>query len=1038
MRFKLLILSVALAFLVTFVMAEEKPGKMSFNKPTVIGQVLDMDINNIDLPLNNDGSSGEDGRGYYPNGTTLSFLFQGGFAATAYVDGVLHASWMAKASLIEEYQPGIWGMDPDDGQARFYVVEKTDDFGSPAYNDWAGAVELGADYVELNGVDGYQPDGDRPDVLGDKTLWCVYNDGTPSSQRTPRLGTLPIGLEIQQTAFAFARADALGDVIFFRYRFLNVREDQKDINDLIFSVWTDPDLGDHLDDLIGCDTTLSLGFIYNDGSDLNYGPNPPAFGVDFFQGPIVETGVPSDTAFLYRGPFFGIDTLPEWINLPMTSYMYYIQSDPILGDPDDPEIARNYQEGGLDKLGAPIDPTVWGIGGTAETDSSYFYSGDPVAGTGWLDNTPADKRFMVNTGPFELAYGDTQDVVVAYIIAQGSSPLNSVTKLKETDEIAQLAYNANFFVAGPPPPPDVTVRTFDKKIEFVIDLSANGTYDYDQSDELFNRQVFEGVKIYQLASPSTSEMENGQLNRRLIFSYDIDNEYTDIYQSSGFSVEKIYTGNNNIDTTSIVDDGAAILKFTVEKDAFNQDAPLVNNVEYYFSVTAFSINRPFLTDLGGGSWQGGSGVFLENNLGGRNSYRVIPGRDENAPFLGTGATYTGERSPIYENEEYADLVGTVLIDVVDRQALTGDDYSVTFFNDGTLWQVTNDTRNETVRDSLVFQDIEGDQWSFPIIDGLSIRVHNVHDSLSTAELVLADTTDTTSTVWLEGNPGANYSAKAVFDGGVDYVKFAKSSLSTIKKRQYFPIEIEFDVTAVSNGYWYVGPNFNVFREARPIPVRAFDISDPNNKRQVNICYRTSSPVNGDLNFNNNDVFIMTSDYQESGAYDAAPDSLFRSEAYVTLNLRTVADSIAAPFSSKMIMTVIPNFVNSDADKFSFSTEEISPSLTQDERQTQLDRVKVVPNPYWAYSTYETSYDTPVLKFTHLDREVTIRIFDLAGRLVKTLHKNDESNEISWDLRNESDLKVGSGMYFAHVEVPGVGSKILKFAIVQREERIDRF
>ena len=42
------------------------------------------------------------------------------------------------------------------------------------------------------------------------------------------------------------------------------------------------------------------------------------------------------------------------------------------------------------------------------------------------------------------------------------------------------------------------------------------------------------------------------------------------------------------------------------------------------------------------------------------------------------------------------------------------------------------------------------------------------------------------------------------------------------------------------------------------------------------------------------------------------------------------------------------------------------------------------------------------------------------------------------MRNEAGLKITSGMYIAHVEVPDVGEKILKFVIVQREERIDRF
>ena len=119
-------------------------------------------------------------------------------------------------------------------------------------------------------------------------------------------------------------------------------------------------------------------------------------------------------------------------------------------------------------------------------------------------------------------------------------------------------------------------------------------------------------------------------------------------------------------------------------------------------------------------------------------------------------------------------------------------------------------------------------------------------------------------------------------------------------------------------------------------------------------------------------------------------------------------------------------------------ESVQPRLTTEEQKGQLERVNVVPNPYWAYSAYETSYDTPVLKFTHLPNEVTIRIFNLAGQLIKTLRKNDEANELAWNLRNESNLRVASGMYIAHVEAAGIGAKVLKFAIVQREERLDRF
>ena len=51
-------------------------------------------------------------------------------------------------------------------------------------------------------------------------------------------------------------------------------------------------LGDPFDDYVGCDVNRGLGYVYNgDGVDedntgfLGYGANPPAVGVDFFEGP---------------------------------------------------------------------------------------------------------------------------------------------------------------------------------------------------------------------------------------------------------------------------------------------------------------------------------------------------------------------------------------------------------------------------------------------------------------------------------------------------------------------------------------------------------------------------------------------------------------------------------------------------------------------------------------------------------------------------------------------------------------------------------
>jgi hypothetical protein len=80
----------------------------------------------------------------------------------------------------------------------------------------------------------------------------------------------------------------------------------------------------------------------------------------------------------------------------------------------------------------------------------------------------------------------------------------------------------------------------------------------------------------------------------------------------------------------------------------------------------------------------------------------------------------------------------------------------------------------------------------------------------------------------------------------------------------------------------------------------------------------------------------------------------------------------------------------------------------------------------------------VIKFTHLPAQCTIRIFGLAGDLIRTLQKNDATSQISWDLLTDRGLPVGSGIYLFHVDAPGVGTKVGKVAIFLEKERLNTF
>jgi hypothetical protein len=78
-------------------------------------------------------------------------------------------------------------------------------------------------------------------------------------------------------------------------------------------------------------------------------------------------------------------------------------------------------------------------------------------------------------------------------------------------------------------------------------------------------------------------------------------------------------------------------------------------------------------------------------------------------------------------------------------------------------------------------------------------------------------------------------------------------------------------------------------------------------------------------------------------------------------------------------------------------------------------------------------------FSHLPPKATIRIFNLAGVMVRRIDKATSSQFEQWDLKNEEGLPVGSGMYLAHIEMPDLGvNKILKIAVVQEQQILDRY
>jgi hypothetical protein len=105
----------------------------------------------------------------------------------------------------------------------------------------------------------------------------------------------------------------------------------------------------------------------------------------------------------------------------------------------------------------------------------------------------------------------------------------------------------------------------------------------------------------------------------------------------------------------------------------------------------------------------------------------------------------------------------------------------------------------------------------------------------------------------------------------------------------------------------------------------------------------------------------------------------------------------------------------------------------------IGKVGVFPNPYYAYNPLERSRTARFVTFNKLPSQATIRIFNLAGQLVRTLNKDDATQFIQWDLANEDNFPVASGMYVVHVDMPAIGAtKVVKLAIIQEQEVPNNF
>jgi hypothetical protein len=120
-------------------------------------------------------------------------------------------------------------------------------------------------------------------------------------------------------------------------------------------------------------------------------------------------------------------------------------------------------------------------------------------------------------------------------------------------------------------------------------------------------------------------------------------------------------------------------------------------------------------------------------------------------------------------------------------------------------------------------------------------------------------------------------------------------------------------------------------------------------------------------------------------------------------------------------------LNGGRPMYGWSMNDLQTTLaSRDVLASALDLINVVPNPYYAFSEYERNRIDTRVKIVNLPDQCTVTIYNVSGKMIRQFKKDNEITSVDWDLKNTIGVPIASGVYLIHVEVPGVGERIVKF------------
>lgn len=158
---------------------------------------------------------------------------------------------------------------------------------------------------------------------------------------------------------------------------------------------------------------------------------------------------------------------------------------------------------------------------------------------------------------------------------------------------------------------------------------------------------------------------------------------------------------------------------------------------------------------------------------------------------------------------------------------------------------------------------------------------------------------------------------------------------------------------------------------------------------------------------------------------------------------TISLRVTNPFSKVRIINEVAQIKKCDVGpdlpsyEFEFAGKAVA-GLEEEAYEGALANVRAVPNPYYAYSAYETNQFSNTIKITNLPERAIVTIYSLDGKFIRKFNREERPMQksgsnpansfsqikpaLEWDMKNAVGIPVSSGVYLIHISAPELGEE----------------